>query len=69
MPYWYGFRQIKPSPPGRWVGSGPYESYAAAISAYQSAKLEPDAQVSPPFQANNQAEADRIAQGYGDNSN
>lgn len=68
MPYWYAFRQIIPKPPGSWIATGPYENYAAAKRGYEHAKLTSDAQVSPPFSAENQKEADLIAQRY-NNSN
>jgi hypothetical protein len=69
MPYWHGFRQISPSPPGHWVGAGPYKTYAAAKSAYERGKLAPDAQVSPPFEAKDQTEADGILNGRGRDDN
>ena len=67
MPYWYGFRQIILSSPGKWVAAGPYESYAAAKASYDREKLHSDAQVSPPFQAENQTEADHFVQGTNPN--
>jgi hypothetical protein len=61
MAYWYGFRQVIPAPPGRWIASGPYPDRATALRAYEHAKLAPDGQVAPPFEADSQAEADQIA--------
>jgi len=29
--YWFGFRQIIPQPPGKWVICGPYSSYEKAM--------------------------------------
>jgi hypothetical protein len=58
--WWFGFRQIIPSPPGRGVGWGPYDSYEKALFARERA-MTSDCQVSVPFQADSQAEADEKA--------
>ena len=55
--WWFGFRQIIPSPPGREVGWGPYDTYEKALYARGRAKAV-DCQVSVPFQAESQTEAD-----------
>ena len=65
MPFWFGFRQVVPKPPGSWIGSGPFSSYEAAKAAYEREKLNWDAQVLPPFEAETEAEANRIAQERG----
>jgi hypothetical protein len=64
MPYWYGFRVIKPSPPGSWVVFGPYESRDDALRAYDKTKLDRDGQVSPPFSAEDKAEAERKVEAF-----
>jgi len=35
LPWWYGFRQIDPWPPGRGVGSGPYRTREEALRSYE----------------------------------
>jgi hypothetical protein len=59
--WWFGFRQVLPAPPGRWVGSGPHDSYSKALAASERAKQR-DCEISAPFQAETQAEADKKAQ-------
>lgn len=65
MPYWYGFRQVLPQPPGAWVASGPYDTHAQALEAFRRAGRAPDAQVLPPFEAEDRTNADRIARERG----
>lgn len=62
LPWWYGFRQIDPRPPGRGVGSGPYRARKEALRFYDSAKVHRDAHVISPFQARDRAEADAEAE-------
>jgi len=61
LPWWYGFRHIDPLPPGRGVGSGPYRTREEVRRGYDFEKVLPDAQVIPPFQARDRAEADAEA--------
>jgi len=67
MPFWFGFRQVKPSPPGNWVAYGPYKGRDSAMAAYEREKLAPDAQVSPLFEAESQMAADRFVRGTNPN--
>lgn len=62
MPWWFGFRQIEPKPPGQGVGCGPYDSYEIALSAHSREVRNWDAAVSEPFEASTQEEADQLAE-------
>lgn len=54
--YYFGFRQTIPPPPGSWVIKGPYKTYDKALSVRENAK-EYDAQVTVPFVASSEKEA------------
>jgi len=56
MQYYFGFRQVIPRPPGKWIAVGPYDSYDQAKVARENAKAA-DAQVSTPFLADSKEEA------------
>ena len=60
--WWYGFRHIDPLPPGRGVATGPYRTREQALRGYDFAKVHRDAQVIPPFQARDEAEANAAAE-------
>lgn len=62
MKWWFGFRQVHPKPAGRGVGCGPYESHEAALTARSKEVRNWDAAVSEPFEAEDQAAADQIAE-------
>jgi hypothetical protein len=56
MKWFFGFRQTSPSPPGRWIAEGPFDSYDRAKLEREGAKAW-DAEVSTPFAAKTKAEA------------
>ena len=62
MAWWFGFRQVEPRPPGRGVGCGPYQTREDAHQRRLVEVRNWDAAVSEPFEAQNQEEADQIAE-------
>jgi len=61
--YWFGFRQTTPRPPGQAIACGPYDSYEQAKLERERSKAW-DCEVSIPFAAANQQEADDTAKRY-----
>lgn len=55
--YWFGFRQIIPQPPGKWVICGPYSSYEKAMKEREQENKAQDAEVTEVFIANDEKEA------------
>lgn len=55
--YYYGFRQTRPAPPGRWVLCGPFDSYDLAMSNRTNSKAW-DCDLSVVFGADTRAEAE-----------
>jgi len=54
--YWFGFRQVIPKPPGKWILCGPY-SYEEAIKEREKENKAWDAEVTEVFFANDEKEA------------
>ena len=55
--YYFGFRQIIPRPPRKWVLCGPFDSLDQAKTERKKAKA-PDCQVTTPFIASTEDEAE-----------
>ena len=60
--WYYWFRQTTPKPPGGWVLCGPFETYEVAKRDREISKAW-DAELSVPFSASSQEEAEKKAQG------
>jgi len=56
--YYFGFRQIKPSPPGRWVACGPHDTFEAAMADRASMKAW-DSEVDVPMLYASKEEAEK----------
>lgn len=59
--WWFGFRHTHPKPPGRAIAYGPYDSYDEAMREREMQSRKWDCQVSLPFTAKSQDEANKRA--------
>tara|TARA_R100000687_G_C6330090_1_gene109205 strand:- start:133 stop:501 length:369 start_codon:yes stop_codon:yes gene_type:complete len=54
--YWFGFRQVIPSPPGQAIAKGPFDSFSEAERESEKF-MGPDTVVSAPFIADSEKQA------------
>lgn len=58
--WWFGFKQVIPEPAGMAIACGPYDTSTEALRKGSEAKTW-DCQISAPFRAGSQSEADKKA--------